>query len=383
MKYSKKLARGIVAGLAALSAVVGISPAAGIQDSFGTAVVQAAEKNKSARLNQENASIFALVESEYQMTGLAVTEGGRIFVSFPHWGAQPADFSLAEVKDGAINPLLQEVNFASLRRLNYVMTASGPRLFALDEGRADAADEEGKTPRVFSIDISGESPVVEKVYPIKGDSLIAGSLLSDIRVDNITNNAFISDAGAAAILVLDLATGESYRAIDRAPELRKNIQMIYFPNGVYSKLADVCALELSEKHDVLYFSAMGGDIINSVPVKVLLNKKLTSDSRRKAITPETLFGAPCSGMVRRDTWLIMGDLPDEGIWEFDFQDEVSKGGLFDVGIDVKWADSFAIDNVKNLYFTESQQNLEFDRRDTYKLYKVSWGKEGQQRQTAN
>ena len=79
----------------------------------------------------------------------------------------------------------------------------------------------------------------------------------------------------------------------------------------------------------------------------------------------------------------MGDLPDEGIWEFDFQDEVSKGGLFDVGIDVKWADSFAIDNVKNLYFTESQQNLEFDRRDTYKLYKVSWGKEGQQRQTTN
>lgn len=100
--------------------------------------------------------------------------------------------------------------------------------------------------------------------------------------------------------------------------------MIYFPSGVYNKLTDVCALELSEKNSLLFFSAMGGDIINSVPVKVLLDKNLTADARRKSIKPETLYGAPCTGMVRRDTWLIMGDLPDLGIWEFDFQDEVNK-----------------------------------------------------------
>lgn len=382
MTYSKKIARSIVAGLAALSVFAGISPAVQ-NDSFGMTVAQAAkssDKNKSNRMNSESASIFPLVESEYQMTGLAVTETGRVFVSFPHWGAQPADFSLAEVKDGALEPLLQDVKFASLRRLNYVMTANGPRLFALDEGRADAADEAGRTPRVFSIDISGGAQNVAAVYPITGDALAAGSLLSDIRVDNYTNKAFISDSGAAAILVLDLGTGECYRALEKAPELRKNIQMIYFPSGVYNKLTDVCALELSEKHDMLYFSAMGGDIINSVPVKVLLNKSLAPDARRKAIATETMHAAPCSGMVRRGTRLVMGDLPDEGIWEFDFQDEISKGELFNVGIDVKWADSFAIDAVENLYFTETQNNYDFDRRDSYKLYKISWGKDGQQRQ---
>lgn len=377
MVFSKKLARSIVAGLAALSVMAGISPAAEFEVSDKMAVAQAAsseKKRKSDRLEQDQAVLSCLVESEYQMAGLAVTGNGRIFVSFPHWGANPADFSLGEVKDGTIYPLLQEVNFASLRRLNYVMTAAGPRLFALDEGRADADFDEGKGPRIFAINISGEAPAVERVYPIAGTSLAAGSLLSDIRVDRLTNKAFISDTGAAAILVLDLATGESYRALEKAPELRKNIQMIYFPSGVYNKLTDVCALELSEKNSLLFFSAMGGDIINSVPVKVLLDKKLTADARRKSIKPETLYGAPCTGMVRRDTWLIMGDLPDQGIWEFDFQDEVNKGSLFDVGIDVKWADSFAVDGVNDLYFTESQYNLEFDNREAYKLYKITWDK---------
>lgn len=377
MVFSKKLARGIVAGLAALSVAAGISPAAELEVSDKMAVAQAAsseKKRKSDRLEQDQAVLSCLVESEYQMAGLAVTGNGRIFVSFPHWGASPADFSLGEVKDGSIYPLLQEVNFASLRRLNYVMTAAGPRLFALDEGRADADSDEGKGPRIFAIDIGGEAPAVERIYPIAGASLAAGSLLSDIRVDRLTNKAFISDTGAAAILVLDLATGESYRALEKAPELRKNIQMIYFPSGVYNKLTDVCALELSEKNSLLFFSAMGGDIINSVPVKVLLDKKLTPDARRKSIKPETLYGAPCTGMVRRDTWLIMGDLPDLGIWEFDFQDEVNKGSLFDVGIDVKWADSFAVDGVNDLYFTESQYNLELDNREAYRLYKITWDK---------
>lgn len=377
MVFSKKLARGIVAGLAALFVAAGISPAAELEVGGKMAVAQAAsseKKRKSDRLEQDQAVLSCLVESEYQMAGLAVTGNGRIFVSFPHWGASPADFSLGEVKDGTIYPLLQEVNFASLRRLNYVMTAAGPRLFALDEGRADATSDEGKGPRIFAIDISGEAPAVERVYPIAGDSLASGSLLSDIRVDRLTNKAFISDTGAAAILVLDLATGESYRALEKVPELRKNIQMIYFPSGVYNKLTDVCALELSEKNSLLFFSAMGGDIINSVPVKVLLDKNLTADARRKSIKPETLYGAPCTGMVRRDTWLIMGDLPDLGIWEFDFQDEVNKGSLFDVGIDVKWADSFAVDGVNDLYFTESQYNLELDNREAYRLYKITWDK---------
>lgn len=377
MVCSKKLARSIVAGLAALSVTAGLFPAAEFEVSDKMTVAQAAsseKKRKSDRLEQEQAVLSCLVESEYQMTGLAVTESGRIFVSFPHWGANPTDFSLGEVKDGTIYPLLQEINFASLRRLNYVMTAAGPRLFALDEGRADAGFDEGKGPRIFAIDVSGEVPVVERVYPIAGASLAVGSLLSDIRVDSLTNKAFISDTGAAAILVLDLATGESYRALEKAAELRKNIQMIYFPGGVYNKLTDVCALELSEKNSRLFFSAMGGDIIYSVPVTALLDKNLTADARRKSIKSETLYGAPCSGMVRRDTWLIMGDLPDLGIWEFDFQEEVNKGRLFDVGIDVKWADSFAVDGVNDLYFTESQHNLALDNRDAYRLYKITWGK---------
>lgn len=377
MIFSKKLAKGIVAGLAALSVTAGFFPGWESDGGDKLAVAQAAsseKQRKSDRLEQDQAVLSCLAESEYQLAGLAVTGNGRVFVSFPHWGASPADFSLAEVKDGTIQPLLQEVDFASLRRLNYAMTAAGPRLFALDEGRADAVSDEGKGPRIFAIDISGEAPAVERVYPIGGDSLAAGSLLSDIRVDALTNKAFISDTGAAAILVLDLVTGESYRALEKAPELRKNIQLIYFPNGVYNKLTDVCALELSEKNSHLFFSAMGGDVINSIPVKVLLDKNLTPDARRKSINSETLFGAPCTGMVRRDTWLIMGDLPDLGLWEFDFQDEVNKGSLFDVGIDVKWADSFAIDGVKDLYFTESQHNLALEDRDTYKLYKITWDK---------
>ena len=94
---------------------------------------------------------------------------------------------------------------------------------------------------------------------------------------------------------------------------------------------------------------------------------------------------PTDGMVFREDALYMGALSSEGIWEF-FLDEpnvTEAGAILNLGVDIRWADSFALAADKSLYFTTSALNYPVEQQPPYELYRMVWPEKREQQNPNN
>ncbi len=167
---------------------------------------------------------------EHQVTGVAVSSRGRVFVSFPRWGGayQMAvgevmpDGSLVAYPDAGWNQFnedlsnppqgdvfvcVQSVHVDALDRL-WVLDPAAPKLDLV-------LRHAGGGPKLVEIDLVSNSVV----RVIRFDESIARekSYLNDVRIDTrsgAAGHAFITDSGMGAIIVVDLATGSSRRVLD-------------------------------------------------------------------------------------------------------------------------------------------------------------------------
>lgn len=166
---------------------------------------------------------------EHQVTGVAVSSSGRVFVNFPRWGGQYqmavgellTDGSLIAYPDASWNsfnedPLnppadvpdvfvcVQSVHVDALDRL-WVLDPAAPNL---DRVLRHA----GGGPKLIEIDLVSNAVV----RVIRFDHIIApeNSHLNDVRVDIASNFAFITDSGLGALIVVDLSTGSARRVLD-------------------------------------------------------------------------------------------------------------------------------------------------------------------------
>ena len=81
-------------------------------------------------------------------------------------------------------------------------------------------------------------------------------------------------------------------------------------------------------------------------------------------------------MVRRKSKLYMGNLSDEGVWEFDLDESNTNeaGATMNLGIDIRWASGFALAADNSIYFTTSAINYPADQQAPYELFRMVWDK---------
>jgi sugar lactone lactonase YvrE len=164
---------------------------------------------------------------EHQVTGVAVSSRGRVFVNFPRWGGAYqmavgellADGSLVPFPDSRwnqfnvdlFNPPMDDV-FVCVQSVHI---DDRDRLWVLDPA-APKLDlvlrHAGGGPKLIEIDLATNT--VARV--IRFDETIAPerSYLNDVRVDTRTNHAFITDSGLGAIVIVDLTSGSARRVLD-------------------------------------------------------------------------------------------------------------------------------------------------------------------------
>ena len=328
----------------------------------------------------EPPKLTVVAKSAYQWTGVAVSPSGRIFVCFPEWGNHP-DYHVGEILSGEVYPYRDLEDQASFICVQSVVADANNTLWVLDAGRRKDAPIDASGAKLFMVNLSTNQ--ITQTYALPADVVLPDSMLADVRVDNARGVAFISDSGHGGIIVLDLATGNAWRALTDIPEVRSRLQAIYFPNGLFSDLADCNGLELSPDKKLLYFSSLGGDVLYTVPTAKLLDQSLSVADREKSIKAVNVQNVPTDGMIFRDDALYMGALSSEGIWEF-FVDETNvteAGAILNLGVDIRWADSFARAADNSIYFTTSALNYPKDQQPPYELYHMVWPeKKEQQRQ---
>lgn len=163
-----------------------------------------------------------------QAAGVAVSSDRRVFVSFPA-RSPAADGALAEITaEGSVLPYPnREWNAwglkASLDPTEHFicvqsLTCDGEGgLWALDSGMLKGAAVDGAA-KLVRIDL--DTNHVDRVYAFRNDVAWQGSRFSSVRIDGERNTAYITDAGAGGLVVLNLATGRAHRLSGERPSVR-------------------------------------------------------------------------------------------------------------------------------------------------------------------
>ena len=156
-------------------------------------------------------------------TGVAVSAAGRLFLCFPRWG-DPVAFTVAEIRDGAPVPYPSAAFNASFGApddrwvsVQSVVFDARDRLWILDTGIDAGAVVPGGA-KLACVDLASDRVIRTITFP--GDVLLPTTYLNDVRFDLKRGGAgvaYITDSspvGPNAIIVVDLASGLSWRRLD-------------------------------------------------------------------------------------------------------------------------------------------------------------------------
>jgi sugar lactone lactonase YvrE len=155
-------------------------------------------------------------------TGVTVSRGGRTFVCHPRW-EDPVEFTVGELRDGVERPYPSAAaNDASssdgLFSVQSVVVDPHDRLWALDTGSVNMGPIKGRDwPKLVCVDLATDRIVNTIRFP--ADVALDTTYLNDVRFDlrgGAAGLAFITDSsseGPNAIVVVDLATGRSWRKL--------------------------------------------------------------------------------------------------------------------------------------------------------------------------
>ncbi len=176
------------------------------------------------------------------LTGVTVSRAGRIFVNFPHWGDR-VPFTVAELKNGRAvaypNAQINRINKAHpeacLYSVQSVVVDPKDRLWALDTGSVKLGPNVKGGPKLVCMDLKTNKVTRTIFFP--RSVVPPATYLNDVRFDlrrGKAGMAYITDSGAKApngIIIVDLATGQSFRRLGGHPSVKADISLTMMPEG--------------------------------------------------------------------------------------------------------------------------------------------------------
>lgn len=191
-------------------------------------------------------------------TGVTVSQKGRIFVNYPRWGDK-VSFSVAEISAKGATPypsaemnefgengnrakLSQEKSerAAAIRSKHLVGVQSvvvdpKDRLWILDTGSVQFGPTAQGGPKLVCVNLDTNKVVKTILFP--ANVALPTTYLNDIRFDlrkGQSGVAYITDSGAGSpggIIVVDLASGRSYRRLNNHPSMQPEPKFVPYVEG--------------------------------------------------------------------------------------------------------------------------------------------------------
>lgn len=303
---------------------------------------------------------------QMQVTGIAVSRRGRVFVNFPDWSDDHA-ISVAEIVNGKPQPYPNaEWNQAGSPNDHFVCVQSvyvdeSDSLWVLDPAAPKMKEIVKGGPKLVKIDLV-KNQVVQTI-PFGQDIAPEKSYLNDVRVDVKTSTAYITDSGLGAIVVVDLQSGKARRLLagNRVTQAEKDFKLqvggraLLGENGQPPQI-NSDGIALDRLRVFLYFHALTGRTLYRVPTADLRNPRLTESQLSTRV--ETLLETPPpDGMVIGPNGkLYLTDVEHGAIDQFDPATKKLSPVIADGRL--SWPDSLAWGPQGTLYVTCSQiQNM--------------------------
>lgn len=294
-----------------------------------------------------------------QVTGVTISEDGRLFASFPRWREGVA-FSVVEImNDGTFRqyPNPEWNTWSGEPKPNKFtcvqsVVAHKSSLFVLDPANPMFKGVQGNAV-LYEFDLATDQ--LKNKWGFDKTVAPENSYLNDLRVDDDHQKVYLTDSGLGAIIVLDLESGKARRLLDQhASTKAENVALRiggtkWLQNGKQPQIhADGIALSTREGN--LYYHALTGYTLYRVPTAALNNSSLSSEELGKKVEKLGKTPAPDGMIFDKRGNLYMADLENNAIV---YRTPAGELKQLIQSTQIRWADTFTIYQ-DNLYFTTSR-----------------------------
>ena len=254
-------------------------------------------------------------------TGVTVSQQGRIFVNFPRWG-DDVQFTVAELRKGeAVAYPDVEINQTDLNDLaaafvsvQSVVVDPVDRLWILDTGSPLFQPTKYGGPKLVCINLN--TGQVNKRILFPQEVALPTTYLNDVRFDlrrGSEGMAFITDSaqkGPNGIIVVDLASGQSWRRLHDHPSTKAEELQTFLPivegrpfleqqsDGSVKQGASMGSdgIAISSDGARLYYCPLGSRNLYSVSTDALADRSLDEREVGNTVIDEGDRGGASDGL---------------------------------------------------------------------------------------
>ncbi len=312
--------------------------------------------------------------SERLWTGVAVSEAGRIFASYPRW-SEDGGHSVAEITGESPPAPYPD---STWNRWDETDDPAG-RFVCVQSVYVDDEDDlwildpasplfRGVVPggaKLVRVDLATNHVV--RTYPL--DSTVASprSYLNDVRVDTKRRFAYISESGEGSIVIVNLRTGAARRVLAGHSSTAAEDTVIVV-EGVRIKAPVHCdGIALDPKREYLYYQALRGRTLYRIATRLLRDFKTPEAALAKGVERVARTGAADGIEFDGAGNLYLTALEHNAIRRF------TPGGALETVIRdprLRWPDSLSIARDGSVYVTTSQLHLGPNRVDPYRIFRL-------------
>lgn len=292
-----------------------------------------------------------------QLTGVTVSDTGRIFTNFPQW-RQGVENAVMEI-DTTGNDHKPYPNknwnrwkpgenpdndlFVAVQSV----VAFKEHLYVLDTRNPFFQGVKG-APVIFVFNLNTDT--LERSYELSENSFHHDSYINDLRIDPKRNKAYFTDSGHPGLVILDLESGASTRILDAHPSTTAETDHLTIDSKAWSNTVHADGIALDADKDLLYYHALTGYTLYALPLGQLNEGNISAE---ELVIDLGKTPAPDGMITDAKGNLYMADLENHKIVY-----RTPEGTLRTLikGPFVSWADTFSIHG-NYLYYTNSKIHL--------------------------
>ncbi len=233
---------------------------------------------------------------DFQITGISVSQTGRLFVNFPRWSDRYLH-AVVEVVNGEAKPFPNDEwnqwdNKPATAGEHFVCVQSvvvdgNDSLWIVDAAAPLLAGTVPGGPKLVQVDLATDR--VSRVIAFDPEVAKLDTYLNDIRFDDARQTAYITDSGHGGIIVVDLKTGAAHRALDGHPSVmvEPGVRVVVdgkelLQNGKPPQF-NADGIALSPDCEYLYYKPVTADTLYRVKTSALREAKASPDAAAAAV----------------------------------------------------------------------------------------------------
>jgi sugar lactone lactonase YvrE len=305
--------------------------------------------------------VFA--DDTYQLTGVAVSGGGRIFTNYPLWSATHRD-SVVEVLPGnrvqpypdvAMNRWQQgEDGQDKWVCVQSVFVDGDDKLWVVDAGAPFMGKVWRNSSKLVKIDLATDR--IERVYRFDGVT-DDGAYLNDVRIDTQRHYAYLMNSAEGGLIVVNLDTGQARQWLARNRLLTSDPDFVFtvagheLRNGDTQVRINSDGIALTPDGQWLYFKSLTDDRLFRILTADLRDDKLDDEALATRVQRLGRFTTTDGMIFDAAGNLYLGDIQHDAIVRI-APDLALRRLLTDARL--QWPDSYPISRDGWLYLSTSQ-----------------------------